>query len=160
MNRFPFLAVILILIPAIEIFTFIQVGQAIGYLLALLLLIVMTIAGSYLLRLEGLATVQRVMSAVSSGKTATLEVLEGLMVGIAALLLLIPGFVSDVIGLLLLIPVTRRAILKVLVSQKMKSTAHTATYHTEARVIPPEQITIKPHGQTHYDYEGEYVRKD
>lgn len=42
----------------------------------------------------------------------------------------------------------------------MKSTAHTATYHTEARVIPPEQITIKPHGQTHYDYEGEYVRKD
>lgn len=118
MNRFPFLAVILILIPAIEIFTFIQVGQAIGYLLALLLLIVMTIAGSYLLRLEGLATVQRVMSAVSSGKTATLEVLEGLMVGIAALLLLIPGFVSDVIGLLLLIPVTRRAILKVLVSQK------------------------------------------
>lgn len=159
MNRFPFLAVLLILIPAIEIFAFVQVGQAVGYFFALLLLVVMTIAGSYLLRLEGLSTVQRIMRAAASGQAPTVEVLEGLMVGIAALLLLIPGFVSDIMGLLLLIPVTRRAIVNLVIKGRRSRVAAT-TYQTKAQVIPPEQIVVQPHGQTHYDYEGEYVRKD
>ncbi|WP_020559546.1 FxsA family protein [Thiofilum flexile] len=161
MSRFSLLAVILILVPTIEIFTFVQVGQSIGYLPALLVLILMTLLGSYLLRREGLATVSRVVSSVAAGQPPAMEVLEGLMVGVAALFLLIPGFVSDIIGLTLLIPFTRRALLKFWLGRKLKNVQDiAANLRTSAKVVPPEQIVMKPQGQTHYDYEGEYVRKD
>lgn len=161
MNRFPLLAVLLILIPVIEIYTFVQVGQAIGYFVTLLILILMTVLGSYLLRLQGLSTMRQIMSTAMSGQPPTREVMEGIMVGISAIFLLIPGFISDIIGLTLLIPMTRRWLLNAFLNYKGRAT--TTTYTTQGvkvDVIPPEQITVKPHGQTNYDYEGEYIRKD
>lgn len=161
MSRFPLLAVILILIPAIEIFTFVQVGQSIGYFVALLLLVVMTLLGSYMLRLQGLSTMRNIITTVTSGQSPTYEVMEGIMVGVSAIFLLIPGFISDLIGLSLLIPLTRRWILKMFISRKLRASTSNRNYQdVQVNIIEPEKITLKPHGQTSYDYEGEYIRKD
>lgn len=101
-----FLAV-LIGIPVLEIYTFIEVGGEIGALNTIILTILTAVLGMALLRHQGLSTLMRAQEKIQKGETPIKEVLSGFLLAIAGLFLLIPGFATDTVGFLLFLPPLR-----------------------------------------------------
>jgi UPF0716 protein FxsA len=99
---------VLIGVPVLEVFVFIEVGSAIGWLAAVVLLLATSVLGARLLRSQGRATIERVTRAVSERRSPARGAIDGLLGFLGGGLLLTPGFVTDAMGALLLLPVTRR----------------------------------------------------
>src|ERR687892_791873 len=103
----PILAVAFILVPLAELAVLIAVGDFIGLLPTLVLLLVVSVVGAWLAKREGLAAWRRLQLALTQGRMPTAEVADGALILLAGALLLTPGFLSDVLGILLLLPPTR-----------------------------------------------------
>src|ERR687887_1145588 len=101
------LVLIFIVLPVAEIYVIIKVGEAIGVLPTIALLILDGFLGAALLRHQGRAAWQRFNEALAAGKVPAREVLDGAMVIMGGAFLITPGFITDIIGLLLLLPPTR-----------------------------------------------------
>ncbi|MDQ3587583.1 MAG: FxsA family protein [Actinomycetota bacterium] len=104
------LVVLFILLPIAEIALLYQVGDAIGILWTVALLIADSIIGSLLLRSQGRAVWRRFQGTMESGRMPHREVQDGVLVVFGGALLITPGFLTDILGLLLLIPPTRSVI--------------------------------------------------
>jgi UPF0716 protein FxsA len=109
------LVLLFIVVPIVEIYVIIQVGQAIGALWTIALLVADSILGSVMMRSQGRAAWRRFNDAVAAGRVPAREVLDGVLVIFGGALLLTPGFVTDIFGLLFLLPPTRAAIRGLLV---------------------------------------------
>jgi UPF0716 protein FxsA len=101
------LVLIFIVVPIAELYVIIQVGEAIGVLWTIALLLADSVLGSWLLRSQGRAVWRRFNAALAEGRAPTREVLDGVLVIFGGALLITPGFISDVFGAILLIPPTR-----------------------------------------------------
>ncbi|CAB4712544.1 MAG: FxsA family protein [Actinobacteria bacterium] len=101
------LVLLFIVVPVLEIYVIVQVGQVIGALWTVVLLIVDSIIGSWLVRREGARTWRALRSALESGKMPATELADGALVLVGGTLMLAPGFVTDVVAVLLILPVTR-----------------------------------------------------
>jgi UPF0716 protein FxsA len=101
------LVVLFIVVPIVELYVIIQVGQAIGVLPTLALLLADALLGALLLRHQGRGAWRRFNEALAQRRFPAREVADGLMIAIGGTLLLTPGFVTDIFGLILLIPPTR-----------------------------------------------------
>jgi UPF0716 protein FxsA len=101
------LLVVLIALPVLEVFVFIEVGLAIGWLLAIALLVGTSLLGVLLVRVQGRAALRRVSLAVSERRSAGAAALDGALGFLGCVLLAAPGFVTDALGVLLLLPPTR-----------------------------------------------------
>jgi UPF0716 protein FxsA len=99
---------ILILLPAVEITLFIQLGGAIGAGWTFLLIIATAAIGLSAMRQQGMATLAQAQMAQAEGRQPVAEMGNGLLILMAGLLLLIPGFLTDALGLMLLWPFGRR----------------------------------------------------
>lgn len=102
-----FLVLTFVVAPIIEIFVFIQVGDRLGYGLAVLLLLAISVAGLWLVKRQGTGVLRRARAQLSAGQVPAAELVDGVLLLLAGVLLLVPGFVSAVVGLLLLVPVVR-----------------------------------------------------
>jgi UPF0716 protein FxsA len=98
---------LLIAAPVAEVFVFIEVGLAIGWLWALVLLVGTSMLGVQLLRIQGRAAIERVSLAVSERRAPGAAALDGALGFVGGLLLVVPGFISAVFGVLLLAAPTR-----------------------------------------------------
>lgn len=96
-----------IAIPLIEIAVFIEVGGYIGLWWTLAVVVGTALAGTHMLRRQGLATLRRAQENMAQGRMPLREVFDGLCLLIAGALLLTPGFVTDLAGALLLMPPVR-----------------------------------------------------
>lgn len=105
-----FLLFALIAVPIAEIAVFIQAGEIIGLWPTLALVIVTAVAGSTLLRVQGLSTLRRAQESLARHEFPVAEVFDGLCLLVAGALLLTPGFLTDTLGLLLFVPPFRRAL--------------------------------------------------
>lgn len=101
------LIIALVAVPLIELFVFVQVGQWIGYLPAIVLLLAFSVVGAYLVKREGLNAWRRAQAQLRAGEIPAAELVDGALILFAGALLLTPGFVTDLVGLLLLIPAMR-----------------------------------------------------
>jgi UPF0716 protein FxsA len=101
------LLVAFIVVPIVEIYVIIQVGQVIGAWWTILLLIADSILGSWLIRREGGRAWQALRSALDSGRMPAKELADGALILIGGTLMLTPGFVTDAFGILLVLPMTR-----------------------------------------------------
>ena len=101
------LIVLFIALPVAEIYVIIKVGEAIGVLPTLALLIVDGLLGAALARSQGRAAWLRFNKALAEGRVPAREVFDGAMIIVGGAFLLAPGFITDVIGLLLLLPPSR-----------------------------------------------------
>src|SRR3990170_3248219 len=111
----PVLLVILfIVVPVAELYVIIQVGQLIGVVPTLLLLLADAVLGSMLLRHEGRGAWRRFNEALAARRFPGKEVADGILIVIGGTLLLMPGFLTDLLGLFLLIPPTRAIARRVL----------------------------------------------
>src|SRR3954470_23928294 len=111
---FLLLLVIFVVVPIVEIYVIIQVGEAIGVLWTIALLIVDSIVGSMLMKSQGRAAWRRFQVAVSEGRVPAREVLDGVLVIFGGAFLLTPGFVTDIAGAVLLVPPTRALVRRIL----------------------------------------------
>jgi UPF0716 protein FxsA len=104
----PLLLVLLfIAVPLAELYVIIRVGEWIGALPTIGLLMLDSIVGAWLLRAQGRAAWRRFRAALAEGRVPAREVLDGALVIFGGALLLTPGFITDVFGALLLIPPSR-----------------------------------------------------
>ena len=101
-----------LLVPIIEIIGFMQIGSLIGLWPTLGVVILTAIAGSMLLRHQGMAVLFRTQSLIQEGKIPVDEMIDGICLAIAGALLLTPGFFTDIFGFLLFIPPFRRTLAK------------------------------------------------
>ena len=101
------LLVLFIVVPLAELYVIIQIGQEIGVIPTLVLLVVGSIVGTLLLRSQGRAAWRRFNEATQAGRIPAREVADGALIILGGALLLTPGFLTDIFGLLLLIPPTR-----------------------------------------------------
>jgi len=110
-----FLVVLFIVVPIAELYVIIKVGEAIGILPTLALLLADAVLGSLLLRHQGRGAWRRFNEALAQRRFPGKEVADGILIVMGGTLLLTPGFLSDIVGLFLLIPPTRaiaRSVLK------------------------------------------------
>ena len=112
------LLLILIGIPAIEIFVMIKIGQNIGALTTVSLIFLTAIVGIYFAKIEGLNTLRSGVYNLYKNKIPLFEIFSGASIALAALLLILPGFITDTLGFLLLIPFTRKIIIKSFITKK------------------------------------------
>jgi UPF0716 protein FxsA len=104
------LVLIFIVVPLAELYVIIQVGQAIGTLPTIGLLLLDSLLGSWLLRSQGRAVWRRFRAALATGRPPARETVDGALVILGGALMLTPGFVTDAFGVLLLLPPTRAAV--------------------------------------------------
>ena len=109
------LVLLFIVVPIVEIYVIIQVGQAIGALWTIALLVADSIIGSMLMRSQGRAAWRRFNAALGERRPPAREVLDGVLVIFGGALLLTPGFITDIFGLIFLIPPTRVLVRRLLV---------------------------------------------
>lgn len=91
----------------VEVSVLVYVGQLIGVLPTLLLLLGTGFLGVWLLRREGRRTLEELRTAAMQRRSPERELSDGVLHAAAALLIIVPGFVSDVAGLFLLLPPVR-----------------------------------------------------
>ena len=104
----------LVVVPLVEIYVLLQVGELLGVLPTLVLLVVMSLLGAYLLRREGARTWQAFRTALERGRLPAAEVADGALVIFGGALLLTPGFATDALGLLCVVPPTRAGLRRLL----------------------------------------------
>ncbi|MCB2127760.1 MAG: FxsA family protein [Rhodobacteraceae bacterium] len=101
-----------VMVPMIEIALFIKVGGLIGLWPTLGIVIVTAIAGSYLVRVQGLAVLGRLRETLQDMSDPSEPIAHGALILVSGVLLLTPGFFTDTVGLLLLVPGLRAALIR------------------------------------------------
>ncbi len=109
------LFLVFIVLPIAELYVIIKVGEAIGILPTIALLLVDGFLGATLARSQGRAAWRRFNEAMAAGRVPAKEVYDGAAIIFGGALLLSPGFITDVLGIFLLLPPTRALLRKMLV---------------------------------------------
>jgi UPF0716 protein FxsA len=159
----------------LEFYVVIKVGEAIGVLPTLGLMVLDAIVGSALMRSQGRAVWRRLRAALAAGRPPAREVLDGALVVAGGAFLITPGFVTDVFGALLLLPPTRAIVRRWIVRhftgrvlgstaggwarRRERGSAAGGVGWDEARPGPSAGAQPPPAG-TPYDVEGEAVEID
>jgi UPF0716 protein FxsA len=126
---FRLLFLLFLVIPLVEIFFLIQVGQVIGAGWTVFFVVATAVLGAFLLRLQGFQTLHRAQSSMARGELPAMEMLEGLCLLVSGALLLTPGFVTDSFGFLLLVPLVRRMLIaQVLQNSQAIFTSRSSTH--------------------------------
>jgi UPF0716 protein FxsA len=102
-----FVALLLLVVPILEIYVIIQIGQVIGGWPTVGLLIVESALGAWLIKREGRRAWNALQSSLQTGKMPGRELADGALVLIGGTLLLTPGFVTDIFGFFFVLPFTR-----------------------------------------------------
>lgn len=137
-----------IAVPIAEIYVIIQVGEAIGAIPTILILVADSVIGSMLWRSQGRRVWARFRQTVERGGMPHREVIDGVLVVFGGAFLITPGFISDVVGILLLLPPTRAVIRRLLIRRLGK--------RIQLRTPPPG----RRRGPPDYDVEGTATEYD
>ncbi|MCB9759166.1 MAG: FxsA family protein [Alphaproteobacteria bacterium] len=96
------------IIPAVELYLLIRIGEVLGPALTVLLILVTGAVGASLAKREGFSVLRRIQDESRAGFPSGDRIVEGLLVVIGGLLLVTPGVMTDAAGLTLIAPPTRR----------------------------------------------------
>lgn len=112
----PVLAAAFVLVPLVEIWAILQVGQLVGPWWTIVLLVLDSLVGAWLIKREGGRAWQALRVALQSGRMPARELADGALILIGGTLMLSPGFVLDLAGILLILPFTRPVARRLLTS--------------------------------------------
>lgn len=110
MKVFQIALLFLVVVPFVEIYLLLQVGGIIGAVPTIFLVVLTAVLGAWLLKQQGLATLQRFQASLAQGTLPAYEMVEGPILLVGGALLLTPGFITDIMGFACLIPQLRRKI--------------------------------------------------
>jgi UPF0716 protein FxsA len=111
-------------IPLIEIGLFIQVGGLLGLWPTLLIVLLTAIAGTALVRSQGIAALRNIQNSIDRLDNPTEPIAHGAMILVSGILLLTPGFFTDAIGFSLLVPGVRERVFDFLKSRIQINSVH------------------------------------
>lgn len=103
----PLILLLFIALPIAELWLILKVGALIGAGPTILLLLVSSLLGVWLVRRQGAVVWSRFNQAVTAGRMPKEEGVDGVLVILGGTLLVVPGFITDLFGLTLLLPLTR-----------------------------------------------------
>ena len=104
------LFVLFTVVPAVELYLLLKIGQIIGAIETMLVIILTGIVGSYMAKREGLSVFAQIRSDAAEGVPPTDGLIEGFLVFIGGVLLITPGVLTDFFGFALIAPWSRRAL--------------------------------------------------
>jgi len=102
------LLLLLTIVPAVELWLLLEIGERIGGLETIWLIILTGVIGASLAKREGLAVILRIQEEAQNGIPPGERLVEGLMILLGGVLLLTPGVITDLFGLMMIFPLTRR----------------------------------------------------
>jgi len=111
---FARLLLLFILIPVLELFIFLVIGQRIGIPTTLVIILGTAVLGAYLTKSQGLKALSRYQESIAQGRLPHEAIIDSLLILIAGAMLLTPGFLTDSLGFALLVPSVRQVIRQVL----------------------------------------------
>ncbi len=112
----PLLAAAFVVVPLVEIWVILQVGQLVGPWWTIVLLVLDSMIGAWLVKREGGRAWRALRQALQNGRMPARELADGALILVGGTLMLSPGFVLDVAGILLILPVTRPVARRLLTS--------------------------------------------
>ena len=122
---------IFLIATLIEIYTIIQVGDAIGGFNTILLIVLTAFLGSFLLKQQGFKTIKNIQNQAMAGNSPAFEMVEGVIIFISGILLLTPGFITDFVGLLGLLPFTRKRLISYFIKKNSQVKFYRHTSHAK-----------------------------
>ena len=109
------LLLLFIAVPVVELVLLIEIGERIGPLATIGLVIGTGIVGASLARQQGLNTLGRLRRDLDAGGLPAVPIVEGVLILVAAAVLITPGVLTDLFGFFCLIPALRRLLARSLI---------------------------------------------
>ncbi len=146
------LLLLFIVVPTIELILLIQIGQLIGTLPTIALIIFTGVLGAFLTRRQGLRVLTKIRAELQTGQMPADSIFDGAVILIAGAFLMTPGILTDTVGFLCLIPTTRRVIKRIIWARIQRAmgkgqiftTASSGSNHQD-RVYPNNVYRDDPH---------------
>ena len=113
----PYLLLLFIAIPIVEMWLLISISRHIGALLTISLVVATAVIGVHWLRQQGFSTLLKLNERLSAGEMPAREITEGVIITIGGALLLTPGFATDALGFACLFAPSRALLVKSLFSR-------------------------------------------
>lgn len=130
------------LMPAIELYLLLRLGQWLGAGTTVLLILVTGAAGAWMAKREGVNVLRRLSEELSRGLPPAQQLAEGACVVCGGLLLVTPGVITDLMGFILILPLTRPWCARMLIRQLAGSVSmHTFTGSREGEEPDPAEGT-------------------
>lgn len=102
------LLLLFITVPVVELILLLEIGQRLGTVPTLALIVGTGTLGASLARYQGMSTLARLRSDLDAGKLPAEPIVDGVLILLAAAVLITPGVMTDVVGFLCLVPACRR----------------------------------------------------
>ena len=102
------LLILFIAVPVVELVLLIEIGQRVGTLATIGLIIGTGVVGASLARQQGISTLARLRNDLNAGKLPAEPIFDGVLILLAAVVLITPGVLTDLVGFLCLGPAYRR----------------------------------------------------
>ncbi|TRW48524.1 FxsA family protein [Aliidiomarina halalkaliphila] len=162
---FPVILLLFIVVPLIEILVLIQVGQVIGGLNTILLLIVTAVVGASLVRSQGLRAWSQAQQRMAMGEMPGQQLAEGMIIFMAGVMFVTPGFVTDIVAVVFLLPGFRQAFARKVMQRMQMHTMHGGVHMHGSFRAGPRGPGSDPRGPSNESqggrtFEGEYKAED
>ena len=139
------LGIAFVVVPLLEIWTIVSVGQVVGPWWTIALLLADGVVGSWLVKREGGRAWRAFGEALQSGRMPHREIADGVLILVGGTLMITPGFLSDVLGVVMILPFTRplgRALLARAIGRRLAATYASGSFPGAATAgsrRPPRQ---------------------
>lgn len=131
---------LIVVAPLVELYVIVQVGENIGLLPTIALLIAVSAVGTTLIKREGMKVYREFVAAIQRGEEPAEQLVHGVCLLAAGVLMLAPGFISDIVAILLLVPPTRMLIAKLVLRKSTAKVTVIRATHTGPIVEVSGQI--------------------
>ena len=152
------LFLLFIILPIAELMLLFKVGQTLGVLPTIALVLFTATLGVRILKHQSRSTLLRAQQRMQGGELPGTEIIEGFLISIGGALLLTPGFITDLFAIVLLLPFTRRPLVQYLFNsgrmQTWGSMSHGFTFTRFGGGWPPHGG-----GRQKDVFEGEFTRE-
>ncbi len=102
------LLLIFIAVPVVELILIVEIGQRIGSINTIGLIMGTGIVGAWLARQQGISTLARLRRDLDEGRLPAEPIIDGVLILLAAAVLIAPGVLTDLMGFICLVPACRR----------------------------------------------------
>lgn len=146
------LLLLFIVVPVVELVLLIEIGQRVGTLVTIGLIMVTGIVGASLARQQGVSTLARFRKELDEGQLPAEAIIDGVLILVAAAVLITPGVLTDAFGFLCLVPAFRR-LLKRELKRRFERAVQQGSVHVttaapgvwdRARQPPMKNVTRRP----------------
>jgi UPF0716 protein FxsA len=139
-------------LPLLELFVLLQIGERIGGVPTIAMVLFSGVLGAALARAEGLRVARAFQQSVSTGQVPADSVINGALVLLGCALLVSPGVLTDLLGIVLLLPPSRRIALRIVAARVRRALERGAL-----RVVGAPGVPRDPFGPARSPLRGQVI---